>query len=85
MDWIKVELPPEDQNRAYRSFGASPHQKLVHNYLIEQLNAVRNALENCRSEDASRLQGKASAIREHLSFIHSKDTNDVRSIFEPPK
>jgi hypothetical protein len=84
MDWIKVEIHPDDKRRAFNWLVGSNVQKTLHNELLVKIAAVRNALESCMVHELPILQGKLRAYREFLDFIHSNDSPDVKE-FRTPK
>lgn len=70
-----MESIPGESQRAWSMFPNSPMQANLHNELVKVIEADRNRLETCGTEEFLGIQQRVKAYRSILGILHRKDKN----------
>lgn len=75
----RVEIPPNDFERAYREWFGSRYQRVIHNLLVDQLEIARNTLENAADFQAfERAKTRIQTLKEVIGILHVQDTDTLK-------
>ncbi len=76
-----VKIDSNNEGKAWQQFPGSEIQKSLHNDLVKRIEQGRTALEGVSPEELARMQGELRAYRNLLTFIHSKDSKEIKEIY----
>lgn len=68
-----IELPPNEEARAWSFFKTSPMQAALHNELVKRIESLREKLETAEKETFPIVQAELKAHRFLFGLIHRKD------------